>query len=90
MLSDGQILNTPRTAREQLLEVAGREGWTVLHDLGLHLELQRGLERLNIQFDVDGRCTWCEEGDDLLLPLEAAFRALVRFRSRRLRQGGHL
>lgn len=90
MLSGGHILNTPRTAREQLLEVAGREGWTVLHDLGLHVVVERDVKRFAMQFDHDGQCVWCEEQHEPLLPLEAAFRALVAFRPRRPKQGGHL
>lgn len=83
-------VTAPRTAREQLLEVAAREGWTVLHDLGLHVVLRRNLIQLAMQFDVDGACVWCQGQQEPILPLETAFRALVALPPRSPRQGGHL
>ena len=92
MTSEIRITNDAPTAREMLLAVAGREGWTVLHDLGLHVELQRSDRRLALQFDENGRCTWCQGGWEHMRPLDAAFHLLIQLvpPGRRPKQGGHL
>jgi hypothetical protein len=79
-----------KTSREQLLEVAEREGWHTLIDLGLHVVLQRGERRFAVQFDLDGRCTWCQDGWEHLRPLDSAIRILIDLRPPRPKQGGHL
>lgn len=78
------------TAREMLLEVADREGWHVLHDLGLHVELQRGERRFSVQFDTEGCCTWCEAGWEHLRPMDSAVQILIQLPPLPPKQGGHL
>lgn len=86
-----RIVTPPRTAREQLLNVAESEGWEILHDLGLHVVFRhRQYRRLAMQFDYDGQCVWCEGQSVDLRPVEVAFRALTQFRPLRVVQDGSL
>lgn len=80
---------TRSTPREQLLEVAAREGWEVLIDFGLHVELQRGPRRFSVQFDEAGRCTWCQDGRAFKRPIDAAIQTMIALVPRP-KQGGHL
>ena len=70
-------MSAPRTARELLLTVATNEGWTILHDLGLHVMVERGLRQINMQFDLDGRCIWCQDGPAGMSPVDVAMRWLI-------------
>ena len=78
MTPDTSLRRATTTAREMLMAVAAREGWTVLHDLGLHVEWMHGPRRLAVQFDGDGRCVWCQDGWEHLRPLDSAVHQLIR------------
>lgn len=67
------------TSRQRILAIARRHGWLVLHDLGLHVELTRpeSGQRLAIQFNMEGLCTWCQYGLRTEQPFDAALRQLV-------------
>lgn len=71
-------MNGPRTARETLLTVARNEGWTILHDLGLHVVLERGPRQASVQFDGEGHCIWASGAAVAdLSPIDVALRLLI-------------
>lgn len=61
-------------AHDQLLDLAEREGWIVVHDLGLYLEVFKPRRRVTLGFDQQGRYAWCNGAK---MPMTAAMALLV-------------
>jgi hypothetical protein len=60
--------------RDELLKLAYAHDWRIVHDFGLHVQLERrsGRRPLALQFDHDGRLTWASRSWAHLSPLDYA------------------